>query len=247
MGAGSGAGGGAAELVGRASASRPRPRPHRAPAVSRFQPAAQVPAGGSAPVRPGPAPPRVPPARRSPAPTDGRTDARTRGPAGGGAGREEQVSAPRGPGPSATDPRYDPAGSLPALRRRRDAGAAPMDGGLARASVSPGGGATRGSARVCGPGQGVGRHWARWGCAGSAGRPWARRQEPGPSEARPGPSGPGAAPVRRDIFKSMLMSQPAPSQPCARWGGPRFLPCAGRPHLSIPGAGWAFPGVRPLR
>lgn len=99
-----------------------------------------------------------------------------------------------------------------------------MDGGPARASVSPGGGAKRGSARVCGPGQGVGRHWARWGCAGSAGDPWARGQESGPADAWPGPSGPGAAPVRRDIFKSVLMSQPAPSQPWGSVGGTPVSP-----------------------
>lgn len=95
-------------------AGRPRPAPAPAPAVSRFQPAAQVPPGDSAPVRPGPAPPRVPPARRSPAPTDGQTDegtsGRRRGPRGAGE-RCAGVPDPAPPTPPGACPRFGAGGT----------------------------------------------------------------------------------------------------------------------------------------
>lgn len=102
----------------------------------------------------------------SQAPTDGQADARTKGPADGrpGAGlREEQVSAPTSLGArTRSAPERRPAGP--------------------RASVSPGGGTTRGSAWVYRPGWGA-RGIGERGRAGPTGFPWAGGQERG---LRPG-------------------------------------------------------------
>lgn len=195
----------------RGTGSRPRPRAHRRPRSPggvragrrrvcwRLCPGASVrePRGAGRPRAPAPAqgqpargdsnlPLRFLPAPRpgpyarpsllpSQAPTDGQADARTKGPAHGrpGAGlREEQVSAPT---PLAARTRS-------ALERR---GPSARTAGP-RASVSPGGGTTRGSAWVYRPG---------WDARGirERGLPWAGGQEPGPA-AWPAPSGPGAAP-----------------------------------------------------
>lgn len=148
----------------------------RAPAPAQGQPAR---GDSNLPLRFLPAPRPGPYARPSllpsQAPTDGQADARTKGPAHGrpGAGlREEQVSAPTPLG----------ARTRSALERR---GPSARTAGP-RASVSPGGGTTRGSAWVYRPG---------WDARGirERGLPWAGGQEPGPA-AWPAPSGPGAAP-----------------------------------------------------
>lgn len=139
----------------------PRPAlPAPAPAASRFQPAAQVPPGGSAPVRR--AQPRACPSCLPEPGADRRADGRL--------GRGNQRAAtwagaagerPRGPGPNAPDAtgsrahgrRADPGLSVP--RRRCDAGLGP---GLRPSGAGWGWGAAGG----------IG---TRGDCAGPAGRP----------------------------------------------------------------------------